>query len=252
MKPTQTNLRALAVITLCLAILSGCAAPILRDSGDFVTSDLIDSRIAVGPVVDAREESPEGLANRRVALKPDDVQIELAEGVSEVHRAAQISRIGGEGHVSQSLKAARQVGAGILIMPTLDQLLIDEMGTNGLDPVAQIVDVALFPITLGTAVVTQGERGGVGHQYIPIYNVQVNMKMNVDFYRVSDGQKLMSRSYERTAYVKTNKDNIEGSRFNPTDDLVDLGREQGRFLVREFGKEIAKYEINDLSEQVNF
>jgi len=252
MRPTHTNLRAFAVFTLCCAILGGCAAPLLRDSGDFVTSDLVDSRIAVGPVVDARTESPEGLANRRVALKADDIQIELAEGVSEVHRAAQISRIGGQGHLSQSLKAARQVGAGVLIMPTVEQLLIDDMGRNGLDPVADIVDVALFPITLGTAVVTQGERGGVGHQYIPIYNIQVNMKVGVDFYRVSDGKKLMSRTYERTAYVKTNKDNIEGSRFNPTDDLVDLGREQGRFLVREFGKEIAKYEINDLSEQVEF
>ncbi len=252
MRPAQTNLRATAVFTLCLTILSGCAAPLLRDDGDFVTSDLIDSRIAVGPVTDSRAQGPEGLANRRVSLQSDDIQIELAEGVSEVHRAAQISRIGGQGHLSQSLKAANQVGAGVLIMPTLDQLLIDDMGRNGLDPVADIVDVALFPITLGAAIATQGERGGVGHQYIPIYNIQVNMKMTVDFYRVSDGQKLMSRTYDRTAYVKTNKDNIEGSRFNPTDDLVDLGREQARFLVREFGKEIAKYEIKDLSEQLEF
>ncbi len=252
MRPTQMKLRSIAVFILCAGVLAGCAAPLLRDSGDFVTSDLVDSRIAVGPVVDARAESPEGLANRRVALKSDDIQIELAEGVSEVHRAAQISRIGGKGQLSQSLKAARQVGAGVLIMPTLNQLLIDDMGRNGLDPVADIVDVVLFPITLGTAVVTQGERGGVGHQYIPIHNIQVNMKLGVDFYRVSDGEKLMSRIYDRTAYVKTNKDNIEGSRFNPTDDLVDVGREQGRFLVREFGKEIAKYEINDLSEQVDF
>lgn len=248
MRPTRTNLRPILVL-MAGGLLVGCAAPLLRDSGDFVTSNLIDSRIAVGPVIDSRTEGPEGLENRRVALKADDVQIELAEGISEVHRGAQISRIGGEGRVQQSLRAAQQVGAGILIMPTLNHLLIDEMGRNGLEPVASVVDVALFPITLGAAIATQGERGGVGHQYIPIYNIQVHMKMTVDFYRVSDGQKLMSRTYDRTSYVKTNKDNIEGSRFNPTDDLVDLGREQSRFLVREFGKEIAKYEVNDLSDK---
>jgi len=240
----------LALLTAALFV-TGCGAIRTRKGGDFYTSDLINARIAVGPVAEARESSRDSLFNRRIALTTEDLQREFAEGLSEIHRAASVQRIGGKGGPEKGLSAARRGGAEILIMPRVEQLTIDNMGRNGVEPVAVFTDVLLFPISLATAALTRGNKAGLAYEYMPIYNVMVTMKMTLDYYRVSDGTLLLRRPYLKFIHCKTNKDNIEGAKLDPTDDLRAVGREYGRFAVRELGRGVAKEEITELSNKVS-
>lgn len=251
MTPGDRSLRkfigmGLGIFTL--AVLAGCGGLIQnRPEGDFYTSDLVSSRIAVGPVAEARTHGRDGLGNRRVALSPDEIQKEFAEGLSDIHRAAAIQRVTGTGGPDRALAAARSGGSDILVIPRIEQLSIDEMGRNGLEPMAALSDVLLFPVTIGSAIITRGERGGLGYQYVPIHDVMVSLQMSVDYYRVSDGALLLRRTYPVYVDIKANKDNIEGARLDPTDDLRDLGMTQGRFTVRELARRIAKDEIPELT-----
>jgi hypothetical protein len=217
-----------------------------RKSGDLVTSDLINNRIVIGPVEDARYTAPDTIENRKVALSAEDIQQELSEGVAEIHRGAVVSRISGKPGLDRALFAAREQGADLLIIPRIEQLLVDQMGRNGLDPVAKMCDVLLFPVTLAEVVIYRGDRAGLGSQYLPLYNMMITLRINMDYYRVSDSKMILRQNYTRVCDSKVNRDNLDGSRFDITDDWHDFGQKQGRFLVREFGKEIAQYEIIDL------
>jgi hypothetical protein len=219
-----------------------------RKGGDHYTSDLIEAHIAIGPVAEARVEDRNELDNRQIALSTEEIQREFAEGITEIHRAATITRIGNRGGSSKALEAAREQGADILMMPRIEQLTIDRMGRNGLEPLAMATDVVLFPVTLGVALFSQGERAGLGYQYIPINNIMVSLRMNLDFYRVSDGKRLARRTYPTYVDVKVNKDNADGARLDSTDDLRNVGRDQGRYAIRQLGRRIAKEEIPALQE----
>ena len=71
---TRQFLQGLVFLALLTAVLleAGCGAFRTRKGGDFYTSDLINARIAVGPVAEARESSRDGLYNRRIALTAGD------------------------------------------------------------------------------------------------------------------------------------------------------------------------------------
>ena len=235
---------------LCF-ILVGCVHYRIRQGGDYYTSDLINAKIAIGPVAEARSYSRGSLANRKVALPTEDIQEEFAEGLAEIHRSATIQRLGGKGGADMALAAARQKGSDLLIVPRIEQLTIDNMGRNGLEPVAQIVDALLFPISLAVGIFTGGEKAGLGHQYVPIEDVMISMKMTLDFYRVSDGTRLARRTYPTFVDVKTNKDRLEGVKLDPTDDMREVGQEYGKFAVREFGRRIAKEEVVEMNVQVS-
>ena len=251
MTPGDCSLRKLwgmSFVLVAVVLMAGCGAFIQdRPDGDYYTSDLVSSRIAVGPVAEARVHGRDGLGNRRIALAPEEIQKEFAEGLSDIHRAASIQRVTGTGGPDRALAAARSGGSDILVIPRIEQLSIDEMGRNGLEPMAAITDVLLFPITIGSAIITRGERGGLGYQYVPIHDVMVSLQMSVDYYRVSDGTRLLRRTYPVFVDIKSNKDNIEGARLDPTDDLRNLGMTQGRFTVRELARRIAKEEIPELT-----
>lgn len=250
MSPTQKSFQTVRILLSAafLVIPFLCAAEGKRRGGDPYTSDLISARIAVGPVIDHRKAAPGEIVNRRVALNPEDIQRELAEGIAEIHRGASLTRVGGRG-VERALQLAREKGAELLLMPTLSQFTVDSAGKNGLDPVAKIVDVALFPVTLAEAAIYRGERAGLGAQYIPLHDLLITMKMTIDYYRVSDGARLLHQPGARVLDAKVNKDNIEGARFEASDDWIDIGKKQGAFLVREYGREIARYEIAEILGQ---
>lgn len=250
MSPTLMSFPTVRIVISAALLLIPflCAAEGKRRGGDYYTSDLISARIAVGTVVDARKVSPDEIVNRRVALTPEDIQRELAEGISEIHRGASLTRVGGRG-VDRALQLAREKGAQLLLIPTIEQFTIDPAGKNGLDPVAKIVDVVLFPVTLAEAAIYRGERAGLGAQYIPLHDLLITMKMTIDYHRVSDGARLLHQDAARTLDAKVNKDNIEGARFEAFDDWIDVGKKQGAFLVREYGREIARYEIAEILGQ---
>lgn len=220
-----------------------------RNGGDYYTSDLINARIVIGPVAEARASAPDSLINRRVALSTEDIQRNLAEGITEIHRAATVSRVGGKGGLEKSLRLAQEKGADLLILPRIEELTIDQMGKNGLDPVAKFVDVVLFPVTLTEAVIYRGERAGLGSQYLPLNNMVITMRLSMDFYRVSDGKQISRQTINRTLDVKVNNDNLEGARFESTDDWLQVGRDQGTFLVREVGREVAKDLVPELVDR---
>jgi hypothetical protein len=232
------------VFGLCLDLSSASAGG--RKSGDYYTSDLVNAHIAIGPVAEGRINAPDTIANRKVALSIEDIQRDFAEGLLDIHRAATITRISGKGGVEGALDAARHKRADLLIMPRIEELVIDEAGRNGLDSVAKIVDVVLFPITIAEAVIYRGERAGVGAQYMPVHDMRVTMKMTLDYYRVSDGAPLGRQDVPRVLDAKVNKDNLEGARYESTDDWIQVGRDQGAFLIKETGREIAKEMIPDL------
>jgi len=249
MRPNSKVLRPFqiflaAVILLALQPAAYCDT---REDGDFYTSDLVDTRIVVGPVKDVRSNGPDTISNRLVSLSPETIQKEFAEGLAEIHRGASITRISGKADVHRSLFAAREQGADILVMPRIEKLLIDDMGRNGLEPVAKLVDVVLFPVTLAEAAIYRGERAGLGSHYLPMYDMMVTMKVTMEYYRVSDGRLLVRHKYTRACDTKTNKDNLEGSKYDPTDDWKTVGRDQAKFLIRSFGREVATYEIADLA-----
>lgn len=252
---TMSGLRTkktILLISVCASlVLVGCTTSRPRRGGDYYTSDLINARVAIGPVGEARAVSPDVLGNRRIALTTEDIQTELSNGVSEIHRAASVVRIGGKGGADYSLQLARKQGAELVLVPRIEKLVLDDMGRNGFEPVAKGIDILLFPITLITAAVTQGKRGGWASDYLPIYEMMVTMKMSVDYYRVSDGQLLVRRTYPFYSHCKANRDNLEGARLDPTDDWRAFGREQGRFTVRSFGQEIAKFDIPEVMEKVS-
>ena len=234
-----------------LAFLEGCAHLRTDANRDLTLSDLISRRIAVGPVQEARTTGRETLRNRLVALSTDDIQREIAAGVSDIHRGSKILRVTGRPDFDRVLAAAHGAGGELLMMPRIEQLVIDDLGRNGVEAVAGVVDTALFPITIGEALVTGGERGGLGHRYLPIQDVMVSMTLTVDFHRVSDGRHLGRRLFRRVCTSMTNKSHIDGSRFDPGDDWIELGREQARFLIREFGRDTAKHEVIDLMDRMD-
>lgn len=221
-----------------------------RKSGDYYTSDLLDFSLVIGPVEDAREPASDSIVNRMVDLNTEDIQREFAEGIAEIHRSAAISRVAGSGGLDRAMAAARERQADLLIIPRLDKLVIDQVGKNGLDPVAKVFDVALFPITLIEAAIYRGERAGLGSQYLPMYDMMVTMKMKLDFYRVADGQRLAGLVFDRALDAKVNKDNLEGARFESMDDWIKVGQEKGLFLVREFGRQVAKEQIVEFNQQI--
>jgi hypothetical protein len=234
---------------LCV-VLAGCIHYQIRSGGDYYTSDLVNAKITVGPVAEARSYSRDCLVNRKIALPTEEIQREFAEGLAEIHRSATIARLAGKGGADRALVAARQKGSDLLIVPRIERLTIDNMGRNGLEPVAQITDALLFPISLAVALFTGGEKAGLGHQYVPIEDVMVSMRMTLEFYRVSDGMRLARRTYPTFVDVKTNKDRLEGAKLDPTDDMRDEGQKYGKFTVREFGRRIAKQEVVEFSTKV--